>query len=65
MKVLRSDSAITKHLKSSEECQRDVCVDVLKQLQILARGRNEVHLNILGALFIAQHNPKLCTEKTC
>ena len=63
LKVLRGDSAITKHLKSSEECRRDVCVDVLKWFQILARGRNKVHPNILEALFIARHNPELCCQK--
>ena len=63
LKVLRSDSAVTKHLKSSEECRRDVCADVMKRFQILARGRNEAHLNILEALFIARHNPKLCCQK--
>ena len=63
LKVRRGDSAILKHLKSSLKCRQEVCVDAMKQFKILARGRSEVHLSILEALFIARHKPTLCAQK--
>ena len=63
LKGSKSDSAITKHLKLSPECRSDVCGDVLKRFQILARGKSTNHLAILEALFIAQNKPCLCSQK--
>ena len=63
LKGSKSDSAITKHLKLSPECRRDVCADVLKCFKILARGRSANHLAILEALFIDRNKPGLCSQK--
>ena len=63
MAICKSDSAITRHLKSSTSCLNAVCGDVNGCFKILAGGRNLYHLSILEALFIARLKPGLCAQK--
>ena len=47
--VKRTDSAITRHLKSNPQCIRN---DLHSAFKVLAQARNRPHLDILEALFI-------------
>ena len=60
----RSDSAITRHLKSSLDCLRAVCSnDLVNVFKVVARSRNSFHLDVLEAVFIKLHSPVLCQQK--
>ena len=60
----RSDSAITRHLKSSLDCLRAVCSnDLVNVFKVVARSRNHFHLDVLEAVFIKLHSPVLCQQK--
>ena len=60
----RSDSAITRHLKSHHNCLRAVCgPNMLDHFSILSRARNQFHLDVLEAVYIKVHNPELCQQK--
>ena len=63
LKVSKSDSSITRHLKTSPECREGVCLDVSKRFRILSRARNAGHLSFLEALFISKLSPELCAQK--
>ena len=59
-----SDSAITRHLKSSHDCLRAVCSnDLVNVFKVVARSRNHYHLDVLEAVFIKLHSPVLCQQK--
>ena len=58
--VKQTDSAITKHLKSSLDC---INAEVTKNFKILAQARSQQHLNVLEALFIQRLAPPLCNQK--
>ena len=58
--VKRTDSAITKHLKSSPSC---ITAELPGNFKILAHARNQQHLNVLEALHIARLSPPLCSQK--
>ena len=59
----KTDTAITRHLKSSPSCLNAVCVNFRRRFSILARARNACHLAILEAIFIARRKPELCNQK--
>ena len=63
LKVLKSDSSITRHLKTSPECREGVCLDVSKRFKILSKARNAGHLSFPKALFISELSPELCAQK--
>ena len=61
---LRSDSAISRHLKSHHNCLRAVCgPNMLDHFSILSRAGNQFHLDVLEAVYIKVHNPELCQQK--
>ena len=55
-----SDSAITRHLKDSPTCVNTKTRD---NFRVIAKGRNQDHLGVLGAIFIRRRNPSLCQQK--
>ena len=59
----KSDFAITKYVKLSQDCLRSVCSNVLSHFSVVARARSKSHLNTLEAIFIARLNPELCLQK--
>ena len=59
-KTAVSDSAITKHLMTSNDCMP---TDPVERFELLTRARNKSHLDILGALFIKSLTPELCAQK--
>ena len=59
----KSDSAITRHLKESPMCLMEIGKDVVEHFKILARGRTQVHLGVLEAIFISRRKPTLCAQK--
>ena len=56
----KADSGITKHLKQSNSCIEPTLRDNFK---IIAKGRNEDHLEVLEAIFIRRNKPDLCLQK--
>ena len=64
LKVSKSDSGITRHLKTSSQCRVAVCKsNITARFQVIARARNASHLGFLEALFIGRHAPALCAQK--
>ena len=64
LKVSKSDSGITRHLKTSSQCREAVCKsNVTARFQVIARARNASHLGFLEALFIGRHAPALCAHR--
>ena len=61
----KTDTAITKDLKSSPSCLIAVCTNVGQRYSasILVRARNACHLATRGAIFIARHKLKLRSQK--
>ena len=59
-KTAISDSAITKHLMTSNDC---IPTDPVERLELLTRARNKSHLDVLEALFIKSLTPELCAQK--
>ena len=55
-----ADSGITKHLKQSNSC---IDPSLRENFFIIAKGRNQVHLEVLEALFIRRKKPDLCCQK--
>ena len=59
----KTDTAITTHLRQSEQCRETVCPDIGQYFKVLSRGRNVSHLQVLEAVYIARMKPELCTQK--
>ena len=51
--VENSDSAVTRHLKSSPKCLYSVCSNVYKHFKIVARARSKCQLDALEAIYIS------------
>ena len=62
-KISKTDSAITRHLKTSHTCLKTVGASAMRYFTILARARNSWHLSILEATFINRRKPELCAQK--
>ena len=56
LKVSKSDSGITRHLKTSSHCREAVCKSNITE-------RFQVIVGFLEALFIGRHAPALCAQK--
>ena len=64
LKVAKSDSGITRHLKTSRKCRVLVCrSSITPRFKVIARARNASHLGYLEALFIGQYTPELRAQK--
>ena len=61
--VENSDSAVTRHLKSSPKCLFSVCSNVYKHFTIVARARNQCQLDVLEAIYISRKQSELCIQK--
>ena len=59
----KSDSAITKHVKSNTTCLPATQEELLTRFQVMAKARNHAHLDVMEAVFIRNHAPKLCEQK--
>ena len=59
----RSDSAITRHLRSHHDCLMAVCSHVFDLFSVVARARNHFHLDVLEAVYIQLHSLVLCQQK--
>ena len=59
----RSDSAITRHLRSNYECVMAVCSHMFDLFSVVARARNHFHLDVLEAVYIKLHSPVLWQQK--
>ena len=60
LKLDKSDSAITRHLKKRPTCIKD---DLHSRFKILATARSDKHLEALEAAFINALKPDLCQQK--
>ena len=64
LKVVKSESGITHHLKTSSKCRDVVCrSNFTSRFKVIARARNASHLGFLEALFIGRYTPELCAQK--
>ena len=64
LKVAKSASGLTRHLKTSSDCRDVVCRSSLtSQFRVIARARNASHLGFLEALFMGRYTPDLCAQK--
>ena len=61
----KSDSGITRHLKTNSECLSTLAKtdNLASFFTIMARARNDIHLAVLEAIFIASYQPVLCSQK--
>ena len=59
----RSNSAITRHLRSNHDCPMAVCSHVFDLFSVVARARNHFHLDVVEAVYIILHCPVLCQQK--
>ena len=59
----RSDSAITRRLRSNHDCLIAVFSHVFDLFSVVARARNHFHLDVLEAVYIKPHSPVLCQQK--
>ena len=57
---VKTDSAVTRHLKESPAC---IDNQITSRFRVIARGRNQLHLDMLEALLIKKHSPVLCQQK--
>ena len=65
LKVSKSDSGITRHLKTSSQCREAVCKsNVTARFQVIAWARNASHLGFLEAHW-ASCTCTMCTEGVC
>ena len=55
------DSAITRHLRESEDCLH---LDRRNSFKIIAKARHSQHLDVLEALYIRNRSPELCQQKS-
>ena len=64
LKVAKSDSGITHHLKTSSNCRDVVCrSNFTSRFKVIARARNASHLCFLEALFIGRYISEHCAQK--
>ena len=64
LKVTKSDSGITHHLKTSSKCRDVVCrSSITSRFKVIARARIASHLGFLEVLFIGRYTPELCAQK--
>ena len=64
LKVSKSDSGITRHLKTCSQCKEAVCKsNVTARFQVIARARNASHFGFLETLFIGRNAPALCAQR--
>ena len=61
--VTKSDSGITRHLKTTPECRKAVGASPAKRFKVLAKARNSGHLGFLEAVYISRLSPVLCSQK--
>ena len=59
----RSESAITRHLRSNHDCLIAVFFHVFDLFSVVARARNPFHLDVLQAVYIKLHSPVLSQQK--
>ena len=63
----KSDSGITRHLKTNSECLSTLVLSKTDNLAsiftIMAGARNDINLAVLEAIFIASYQPVLCSQK--
>ena len=61
----KCDSGITRHLKTNSECLSTPSKtdNLASFFTIMARARNDIHLAVLEAIFIASYQPVLCSQK--
>ena len=61
----KSDSGTTRHLKTNSECLSTLSKtdNLASFFTIMARARNDTHLAVLEAIFIASYQPVLCSQK--
>ena len=61
----KCDSGKTRHLKTSSECLSTLSKTnkLASFFTILAQARNDIHLAVLEAIFIASYQPVLCSQK--
>ena len=50
LRIEKSDSAITKHLKGQPDCITELRDNVMKHFQVIAHARSQLHLDVLEAL---------------
>ena len=60
VKIEKTDSAMTKHLKGNPEC---IALEPERCFTVLARARNKRHLDVLEAVFIRTLSPDMCQQK--
>ena len=60
---VRTDSAVTCHLKGSLTCVLANRKQLKERFSVVARARGPLHLEVLEALFIKRHTPGLCQQK--
>ena len=56
----KSDSVITRHLKDCVEC---INPDLTTRFKVIARARNQCHLDVLEAIYIRAKSPVLCSQE--
>ena len=61
--ISKSDSGITRHLRTAPECGSEVCSKPVKRFRVLAKAKNSGHLSFLKVVFISRLSPVLCTQK--
>ena len=60
----KADSAVTRHLKESQQCRGFFDVNRRNDgFRILAHARHDLHLEVLEALFIRKLSPTMCAQK--
>ena len=60
VRQVKSDSAITRHLKDCVEC---INPDLTTRFKIIARARHQCHLDVPEATYIRAKSPVLCSKK--
>ena len=63
LELKKSDSGITRHLKTSPPCLEAIRARPLDRFSVLAKARNSSHLGVLEAMFIRTLKPELCAQK--
>ena len=61
--ISKTDSTITRHLKTSHTCLQTVGASAMSYFTILVRARNSWHLSILEAILINRRKPEVCAQK--
>ena len=61
--IVKSDSAISRHLKRAMHCLSAVGANVSEHLKIIVRARSENHLSVHEVIYIDRWKPELCAQK--